>query len=230
MRIPLARYGAGTVLGGTVVLAALAGLAWMAWPAAAALPVLLWVGLLMFFRDPERTADCGEHDLLSPADGTVHDVGEVDAPEFIDGRAIRIGVFMSVFDVHVNRSPAAGAVRHVSHHPGSFIDVRTREAHAANEHNFLGMELADGRRILVNQIAGLVARRIVCAVTVGDQLGRGDRFGMIKFGSRVELYLPAGDQYKVVVAVGDRVRAGRSVLARWPGPSREQEARASDTS
>jgi phosphatidylserine decarboxylase len=214
VRIPLTRYGTGTLLRGTALLAAGAAAGFLLFKPLAAVFGALWVGLLLFFRDPERRAGGPPDELLSPADGTVRDVEQVQPPAFLEGPAVRVGIFMSLLDVHVNRSPAAGTVRWVSHHPGAFHDARTRAAVRENEHNLLGLELADGRRLLVNQIAGRIARRIVCEPAVGDALERGQRFGMVKFGSRVELYLPVADQYEVVVHPGDRVRAGRSALAR----------------
>ena len=217
MGIPLSGYGRSTILLGTALLLAGAVLGLLFFWPAAVLFGLLWVALLAFFRDPERSVQSPPHALLSPADGVVRDVGEVEPPGFIEGRAVRVGIFMSLFDVHVNRSPAAGTVRWVSHHPGSFHDARSEAAAAHNEHNLLGLGLEDGRRILVNQVAGLIARRIVCRASVGDVLKKGQRFGMVKFGSRVELYLPLADQYSVAVRPGDRVKAGQSVLATWRG-------------
>jgi phosphatidylserine decarboxylase len=196
------------ILGGLALLAVVMH----AWPVAL-LWGLIWVGVLSFFRDPERRVECFPDDLLSPADGVVRDVEEVRPPAFLDGPAVRIGIFMSVLDVHVNRSPADGVVRWVSRHPGSFHDARARDAVTQNEHNFLGLELDDGKRILVNQVAGVLARRIVCEPALGDRLRRGERFGMVKFGSRVELYLPVADEYQVRARPGDRVRAGFTVLA-----------------
>lgn len=214
MRVPLTKYGRDTMLQATGILGALALLELVvhAWPLAL-LSGIIWVGVLSFFRDPERRAECAPEDLLSPVDGVVRDVEEVRPPAFLDGRAVRIGIFMSLLDVHVNRSPADGAVRWVSYHPGSFHDARARDAATHNEHNLLGLELGDGRRILVNQVAGVLARRIVCEPAVGDRLRRGQRFGMIKFGSRVELYLPVADEYRVRARPGDCVSAGLSVLA-----------------
>lgn len=214
MRVPLTRYGRDTMLYATGILGGLAALQIVTgtWPAAL-LWGLMWIGMLSFFRDPERHAKCSPDDLLSPADGVVRDVEEVSPPAFLNGPAIRIGVFMSVLDVHVNRSPADGVVRWVSYHPGSFHDARARDAVTQNEHNFLGLELSEGRRIMVNQVAGVLARRIVCAAAVGDRLERGQRFGMVKFGSRVELYLPVADEYEVRARPGDRVKAGLTVLA-----------------
>jgi phosphatidylserine decarboxylase len=221
VRIPLARYGLGTLLAGTLLLAAVAALGvWLFRPLAAVAGVL-WLWMLWFFRDPERSAQCAPEDLLSPADGVVRDVEEVDAPGFLEQRAVRVGVFMSVFNVHVNRSPAHATVRCLSYHRGAFHDARAGAALAQNEHNFLGLELPDGRRILVNQIAGAIARRIVCEPDVGAVLARGQRFGMIKFGSRVEVYLPLSDGYEVVVRPGVSVKAGLTVLASRPQPPSE---------
>lgn len=217
MRIPLTRYGLHTLLDGSLFLLAgvVLGLLFF-WPAALVF-ALLWLWLLSFFRDPERATQSPPHELLSPADGTVRDVGEVTPPAFLDGPAVRVGIFMSVLDVHVNRSPADGVVRWVSHHPGSFRNARAKEALERNEHNLLGLELEGGRRILVNQVAGAIARRIVCEPSVGTALRKGQRFGMVKFGSRVELYLPVADEYAVAVRVGDRVKAGITVVATWTG-------------
>jgi phosphatidylserine decarboxylase len=205
---------AGTVLSAVVF-----------WPAVVPI-MLLWAGLLAFFRDPERRSEAAEGDVLSPADGVVRDVAEVEAPAFIEGPAVRIGIFMSLFDVHVNRAPATGTVRCLDHVPGSFRDARSPAAALTNEHCLLGLKLDDGHRLLIRQVAGLVARRIVCDVSAGDHLRRGQRFGMIRFGSRVELYLPVADQYLMAVRAGDRVKAGQTVLAsligRGPVPADKQ--------
>ena len=216
MRIPLTRYGLREIiLGSAFFVAALAAWLWV-WRPATALVVVLWAGFLAFFRDPERRPPDEADVMLSPADGTVHDVEQVQPPgAYLDGPAVRIGIFMSVFSVHVNRAPAAGEVQWVEHTPGRYLDARDRQAQVQNEHNLLGMQLGDGRKIMVNQIAGAVARRIVCAVGPGRRLEAGERFGMVKFGSRLELFLPAADQYAVAVKPGDKVKAGRSVLARY---------------
>jgi phosphatidylserine decarboxylase len=221
VRIPLARYGMSTVAVLSGIMLAGTAACLCVYPAMAAVPLVAWAGVLMFFRDPERHAECGDADLLSPADGIVADVGEVEEGGFLHGRATRIGVFMSVFDVHVNRAPVSGTVRWTSHHPGKFHDARSEASLRENEHCFVGLEMGDGRRVLVNQVAGFVARRIVCGVSDGDALERGERFGMIKFGSRVELYLPATDEHNVTVEPGDRVRAGLTVVARWGSGCRD---------
>ncbi len=154
--------------------------------------------------------------LIAPADGLVWDVQEVDEPEFIKGRAVRIGIFLSVFDVHVNRSPVDGTVVYAAYKPGKFLDVRHPSCTHENESNTLGIEVADsvapGLRILVRQLSGLIARRIICTHGVGDELARGELYGMIKFGSRTELWLPASHPHAVKVKKGDRVKCGETVL------------------
>lgn len=215
--MPLTRYGRREIVAGCVFcLAGVAVSVLFYWPAAVPFCVL-WAGMLAFFRDPERHAESSPGDLLSPADGRVRDVTEVEHAPFLNGPAVRIGIFMSILDVHVNRSPADARVRWISYRPGAFHDARTKACIAENERSLLGLELDDGRRILVSQIAGVIARRIVCEPAVGDGLKKGQRFGMVKFGSRVELCLPSADQYSVTVRPGDRVKAGQSVLATWCG-------------
>lgn len=216
MRIPLTAYGlreiavatGACLLGGAVA-------AWLFWPAAVALAVL-WLGSLAFFRDPDRRIPNAPHSLLSPADGTVQDIEVAEPPgDFIEGPALRIGIFMSLLNVHVNRSPVSGTVGPVQYCPGSFHDARSRRAATQNEHNLLGIETLGGRRVLVNQIAGMVARRIVCRARTGQPLEAGQRFGMIKFGSRVELYVPQADKVEVKVQPGDKVQGGADVLAAY---------------
>lgn len=212
MRFPLTRYGLREIVGGTVVCGALAAMAGWLYLPVVIVPVLAWVALLGFFRDPQRPCGGEAGELLSPADGTVADVEEVPSVVFLDGPALRVGVFMSIFNVHVNRSPCAGRVAFVEHHPGRHHDARSRECELENEHNFVGIETAGGGRMVVNQIAGMVARRIVCDVSDGSRLDRGERFGMVKFGSRLELYVPLSEEPEARVEVGQSVRAGQDVL------------------
>ncbi len=171
---------------------------------------------LAFFRNPRRTPLGGPACLIAPADGLVWDVQEVDEPEFIKGKAIRIGIFLSVFDVHVNRSPGDGEVVYAAYKPGKFLDVRHPSCSHENESNTLGLELdsaiAPKLRILVRQLSGLIARRIICTHGIGDRLTRGELYGMIKFGSRTELWLPANQPHVVKVKKGDRVKCGETIL------------------
>lgn len=172
----------------------------------------LFILLLYFFRDPRRTPPSGEGLVLSPADGRVVEVQHVHEPRFLEGEGLKIGIFMSIFDVHVNRAPMKGRVVLVKHVPGRFLQAFRPEASEVNEHNLIGLESRRGR-VLVNQIAGILARRIVCWVCPGREMQVGERLGVIKFGSRVDLYLPLGAES--VVQVGDRARAGVTVVARW---------------
>lgn len=170
--------------------------------------------LLYFFRDPVRTPEAGEGLFLSPADGRVVEVRRLHEPRFLEGEAVKIGIFMSLLDVHVNRAPVEGRVALVEHVSGQFLQAFRPEASEVNEHNLVGLESRYGR-VLVRQVAGIMARRIVCRVRPGQRLQAGDRLGIIKFGSRVDLYLPQGAE--PVIRVGDQACAGVTVVARWRG-------------
>ena len=198
--------------------ATLAALIWF-WPAMI-LPVAVWAWLLWFFRDPVRPSPPQPGLLLSSADGQVSDITPVgpDSPLGCDG--LRVGVFMNVFSVHVNRSPCRASVESVVHREGAFLDVRDPLAWERNESatiSLRGGEGWDGARIVVRQIAGLVARRIVTDLSPGQQLCAGQRIGMIKFGSRLELLVPTALVGQVCVKVGQKVRAGQTVLISAPG-------------
>ncbi|NQT88183.1 phosphatidylserine decarboxylase family protein [bacterium] len=196
------------VLGGSIALCA-----WLL-PWLAIAPALLLVFVYSFFRDPERQAPGDADDLLSPADGVVADIGVAPEDEFLKADTLRIGIFMSVFNVHVNRAPLAGRVVWKAYRPGRFHNAMRTEAAAENECGYIAIERADGVRIVVRQVAGLIARRIVTACSLDDPLERGERFGMIKFGSRLEVYIPASVDFRPSVSVGDRMTAGLSILGR----------------
>jgi phosphatidylserine decarboxylase len=166
-----------------------------------------------FFRDPERTIPQDPESIISPADGKVILVDEVQEDKFLGRPAKRVGIFMNVLDVHVNRSPMAGTVVVTKHQPGKFKIACRQDACQCNEQQATLLEGAEGRRLLVVQIAGLLARRIISYVEPGQKLEQGERLGMICFGSRVDLYLPLDAE--IQVKVGDRVQAGSSVVARW---------------
>jgi phosphatidylserine decarboxylase len=180
----------------------------------AALLSALFALLLYFFRDPTRTPPAGQGLFLAPADGRVVDVRQVHEPRFLEGEGLKVSIFMSLLDVHVNRAPVEGQVALVEHVPGQFLPAFRPEASQVNEHNLVGLDSRYGK-VLVNQIAGIMARRIVCWVQTGQKLQPGRRLGVIKFGSRVDLYLPLGAE--PVVQVGDQARAGVTVVARWKG-------------
>src|SRR5213076_2983938 len=168
---------------------------------------LLAVWLLVFFRDPSRSGPRGEQYVIAPADGKIVDVQVVDEPLYLRTRATRISIFMSVFDVHVNRYPATGTVELVRYNPGRFLHAASDKASLENEQASVGLRGARGP-LLVRQIAGLIARRIVTDGTAGARAMQGARMGMIRFGSRVDVFVPAAARSTVRVAVGDRVQAG----------------------
>jgi phosphatidylserine decarboxylase len=215
--VKLTRHGFREMLIGTVVLAIVAvglGLAW--WPLAIlVVPVLGW--LFAFFRDPERELPVEQHALVSPADGTVSDIDEnIPHHELLGGPAVRVGIFLSVFNVHVNRAPCDGRVVKVIYKKGRFINaMKHGEASDQNESNTVVLAEPGGERpiVVVKQIVGLIARRIICTVKEGDLVKRGDRIGMIKFGSRTELYIAASLRPEVKVKVGQTVRGAADIIA-----------------
>jgi len=192
--------------------AALMRRSWSLWLVAFILTLLvLWVAY--FFRDPERSGPRGDQIVISPADGRVIDISEVDEPTFLQGRAIRISVFMNVFNVHVNRYPVGGRVEYVHYNPGRFLNAAVDKASLENEQMSIGVQ-GSTHRILFRQIAGLVARRIVTYSRVGDDAEQGERMGLIRFGSRVDVFVPVGSAVKV--QLGDKPVAGTTVLAELP--------------
>jgi phosphatidylserine decarboxylase len=192
-------------------------LGWMTRPIWAVIPFLLAFFFLWFFRDPERIIPQDARAVVSPGDGKVTDV----SPLMISNqRLTRISVFLSVFDVHVNRSPIAGTIREVRYQRGKFLDARSPACAEQNEQNVVTVQ-GDGQTVVFKQIAGLLARRIVFFPKVGDRVDRGQRVGLIKFGSRVDVLFEASASLNV--KVGDRVRGGASVLA-YLRPARELEA------
>jgi len=214
-----AKYGRREIVLATVLAAAAAaGLAWLFVPAAA-VPVAAWLAVLWFFRDPHRTIPDEDGVLVSPADGRVTDVTPVGADSELGRAGLKIGVFMSVFDVHVNRSPAAGRVESVTYRPGGFLDARDPAAGERNESATIRLACTrDGRAlpVVVRQVAGLIARRIVTDVKIGQDLEIGQRIGMIKFGSRVELIAPTELAGEVRVKPHQKVRAGQTILLSGP--------------
>jgi len=184
------------------------------------LPPLGWIGVVLtawcayFFRDPERVTPVRDGLVVSPADGRVSSIVEVVPPAEMNLGAelrTRISVFMNVFDCHVNRAPVAGTITLINYTPGLFVNAELDKASEDNERNALVLETDDGEKIGVVQIAGLVARRIVCWAKVDDPLGAGERFGLIRFGSRLDVYLPPGKT--ALIALGQRAVAGETILA-----------------
>jgi phosphatidylserine decarboxylase len=185
---------------------------WLGWWGLIATPFALWV--VSFFRDPERTPPQGTGLIVSPADGILLPVVEAPPPAELGLEPLprtRLSIFMTFFHVHVNRAPETGKVEALAYRPGKFFNASFDKASEQNERMSIRLKLENGQDLVVVQIAGLVARRIYCAVSKGQTLCRGERFGLIRFGSRVDVYLPAGS--RVRATAGARVKAGETVLA-----------------
>lgn len=219
-RLGFARHGFAEMFLFTLAYLTLAGvcvflaleLHWSFWIPFVALS-LVELEIITFFRDPERTIPADPHVLVSPADGTVTNVEEVDEPEF--GKALRISIFLSIFNVHVNRSPRDAEVTQVRYFPGEYLDARNPDSAVRNEQLWIDLiEPATNRPIRVKQISGAIARRIVCWLKKGDRVGKGERIGMIKLGSRTDVLIPAGHAREVLVKVGDKVSGGATILLR----------------
>ena len=214
--VPLTRHGFREMLIGSLVLAVMAFLLGLAWLPLALLVLPLLIFLFAFFRDPQRGIPVEQHAMVSPADGTVSDITEIDNVEWLSGPAVRIGIFLSVFNVHVNRSPCDGRVAKVEYKKGKFINaMKHDEASSDNESNTVLLIEPDGDEpvAVVKQIVGLIARRIIFPLEIGDTVHRGDRIGMIKFGSRTELYIPKRLDPQIKVTVGQKVRGAADVIA-----------------
>ncbi len=178
--------------------------------AAAWLAIAIWV--IAFFRDPERAWSISERVVVAPADGKVVSIVEIDEPAYHAGRALRISIFMNVFDCHVNRYPVSGTVEYRQYNPGKFGHAAAEKSSLDNEQSSVGVAAGRGK-VLIRQIAGLVARRIVTDHAVGAAVKQGERLGMIRFGSRVDVFLPVGT--KPLVHIGDTTIAGVTVVAEW---------------
>jgi len=216
--VRFAKEGIPFIAAGTLT----AGVAWGLWSLGvgglvlqllAPLLTVLALFVLWFFRDPEPPGSNDPDAVLAPGQGKIIDVSEVDEPEYMGGAARRISIFLSVFDVHVQRSPVAGVVEHRAYKPGAYAVAWLEKASKDNEQASLGLSSRSGR-VLVRQIAGLVARRIVTDPQEGQSVAAGERIGLIRFGSRVDLFIPL--DWRVTCAVGDRVVVGHTVVARMP--------------
>ncbi len=219
-KIPLARWGLAEVqLFGWPLLAATLALGLSSWPwsLAAVAPGVLLALVIYFFRDPRRRVPQEPGLVVSPADGKVVVIDRLDHHDFVGGPAVRIGIFLSIFSVHINRFPVRGRCIRLQYSPGKYLNALNPKSAVENEAMWIGLEedAPPFRRMVVRQIAGAIARRIVCPLRPGEVLARGEKFGMIKLGSRTELILPDNAQLQVAAALGQRVQAGSSVLARY---------------
>lgn len=217
-RLPVTRWGLGELILVCVPLTAITvvtlALGW--WYVAIPVAVVLaW--FVSFFRDPKREVPQAPGLVVAPADGKVVEITPLEFDDFIGGPAIRIGIFLSIFNVHLNRAPVGSRVIKLSYVPGKFLNALNPASAWENEKLSIGFEeeCAPHRRMIVRQIAGLFARRIVCGLRPGQVVERGEKFGMIKLGSRTELILPAGDDLTIVTTVGQAVNAGSTVMAHY---------------
>lgn len=194
-----------------IILAVLTALAYFVLPWLGILPGILFLFVIYFFRNPERDIPSDELTLVSPADGVVMDVERVFEDQFLNGESIRIRIFLSIFNVHVNRSPMAGKVVFRAYRPGKMLPAFKSHASELNEKNYVGIKNKH-LQILVTQVTGFIARRIVCWVNKEDSVAKGERFGLIKFGSCTEIFLPTN--VEILVSTGDKVRGGISEIGR----------------
>jgi phosphatidylserine decarboxylase len=217
-----ARYGYAELVGFSVILLGLAIVCGLlavtvhrVFTAALFVALVVWLEVVWFFRDPARAVPDDPTALVSPADGTVTHVETVDEPNFPGGKALRVSIFLSIFNVHVNRVPRSGRVKKVQYFRGAYLDARHPECAVRNEQLWVDFAEAGTRRpIRVKQISGAIARRIVCTVKPGDEVKTGERYGMIKFGSRTDVLVPLAMAREVVVQVGDKVKGAKTVLLR----------------
>lgn len=206
--LPIAREGIPFVFG--VALPTM--LAWMAgWTGAFYFFGGLTCFAAWFFRNPHRTIPQDPDVILSPADGRVIAIEEEFEPRFLKGPSIRISIFLNIFDVHINRVPCAGTIKEIVYQPGQFLAANRPEATIRNEQNAVMIETRDGRKMVCVQVAGLIARRIICWASPGEDVESGERFGLIRFGSRVDLFIPAGSA--VHIHKGNKVKGGETILA-----------------
>ena len=226
MRVPLTKHGLPQV----VIYPAALFAAMIAFPlvTAAFLPqwaivaievvlaaILIWA--LMFFRDPERRCPADNNLLIAPADGRITEIETIDETSFIEGPALKIGIFLSIFDTHINRAPCNVRIEKITYKKGKYLNAMNPQSGRINESNELDLTRTDSPKdkLIVRQISGAIARRIVCAAEEGQKLAGGERFGMIKFGSRTELYVPVRENAKCLVKIGDKVKAGLTPLVKY---------------
>ena len=208
----LASYGKREIILFSLLWIFLGGLLGWLFPPAAAIPACGLLFTLYFFRDPKRKIPEDPQTLVSPADGTVVEISEVPSHDVLGEDTVKIGIFLSVFNVHVNRAPCAGVVQSVRYTPGKFHDARDPECGKYNEQN--AMHIDGPIPVVVTQIAGLIARRIVCAIRETETLEKGQKIGMIKFGSRTDIYIRKSQVSDIQIQLKDKVKGGETILVR----------------
>jgi phosphatidylserine decarboxylase len=220
-RLPFARWGLCEllVIGFSLAAATVAAAFLPApWNWAAIVPGVLLALVVFFFRDPQRQVPMEANTFVSPADGKLVEITELEDDEYIGGPAVRLGIFLSIFNVHINRAPARSRVIELRYSPGKFRNALSPRSALENENMWIALEEEDPphRRYIVRQISGAIARRIVCDLKPGEVIERGHKFGMIKLGSRTELILPLADGLQITANLGETVKAGSTILARYP--------------
>lgn len=210
--IPIVREGLPFVAatGGTAALAA-----WLGWEAPAIFFGALALFMAWFFRNPKRVPPSAPQAVVAPGDGRVMAIDEEYEPRFLKERGIRISIFLNLFDVHVNRIPCEGTVESIAYQPGRFLAANRPDATLRNEQNALMIRASQGAKVLCVQVAGILARRIICWASPGERVARGERYGLIRFGSRMDLYLPL--RTGVRVRIGEHVKGGETIIGELPG-------------
>lgn len=209
--VPFAKEGFAFI-GAAAGITLIAG--WLGWTPVAAVAAVLTLFVSWFFRNPARVIPQGSRLIVAPGDGKVLAVEEEFEPRYLKDRSVRISIFLNVFDVHINRLPCEGTIEDVQYQPGLFLVASKPNATLKNEQNAVMIKTAKGAKVLCVQVAGLIARRIVCWVNPRDRAVRGERYGLIRFGSRMDTFLPVGTAIKV--SVGDRVKGGETILGELP--------------
>ena len=205
MKIPIARYAIPYII---ILLVVSIAFYFLFWPIGIVFSAFL-LFTVFFFRDPKRTIPLQPNVVVSPADGKVMSIEEFEEDNFLKSKAIKVSIFLSLFDVHINRVPFSGTVKHKKYIKGKFVPAYKKEAPHINERNEVGID-CESIKILVTQIAGIVARRIICTIDNNDSVSLGERFGMIKFGSCTEIVFPANVELKV--KVGDKVKGAETII------------------
>lgn len=217
-RLPFARWGLAELIWmGLPLLIVTILLACTRYWFAAILPAVPLSLIVYFFRDPKRTVPTEPGVLVAPADGKVVEITRLEHDEFVGGPAIRIGIFLSIFNVHLNRAPSESRVIDLRYSPGGFLNALNPESAIKNENTWIGLEeeTSPHRRIAVRQISGAIARRIVCDLRPGQRLTRGQKIGMIKLGSRTELIIPDTNDLSIKIAIGQKIKAGKTIMAKY---------------
>jgi len=223
MKLPVAKY-AGAEIALMMIITVITGYVFLkTFPFLIILPLLILGFTFYFFRDPERKIPEDSESIVSAADGKIIEIMDVNEESFLKEPAVKITVFLSVFNVHINRAPYAGRVVMIDYRKGKFLVAHRPEASDQNERNSVGFIGASGVKVLVKQIAGIIAPRIVCDVAVNQDIQKGQRIGMIKFGSRTEIFIPKNRIEKISVLMGDKVKGGETILGLLKNESKTKE-------